>query len=110
MWNDKKGRLQPNKNLPTGVPTIIYQFPEECGDYSEYKIDITDDDLNDLTKIEELQPIFDGELDSIVSPEVDNAFIEIFRNTGYDAVSDVPLKDAQGLYLFMLNSILNEIK
>ena len=47
VWNSTRGRKQPEKELPTGIPDFIYENPEQYG-YEECGYDISDEDLESV--------------------------------------------------------------
>ena len=66
VWNNSRGRAQPGKLLPTGVPLHIYQFPEQYGPYSDHGIRFGSEEMDALNKIEDLQPIFAEDIDNFI--------------------------------------------
>ena len=105
VWNDKKGRKQARKLLPTGIPTNMYDFPETYGNFNDYGIEVTDEDLNDLTQIDDLAPIFNGELDKMLPDGIQDIFDDIFNNGGFDPLTVTALRDGRFVVLHMIREL-----
>lgn len=69
VWNHKRGRKQPGKELPTGIPEHIYENPEEY-DGENYGVAIDD---NDLVEIAENTGILDN-IDEFLERELMDEF------------------------------------
>ena len=49
VWNHGRGRKQPNKQLPTGIPEVIFENPE---DYQgeNYGVELNENELLDVAE------------------------------------------------------------
>ena len=83
----------------------MYDFPETYGDFNDYGIEVTDDDLNDLTQINDLAPIFDGELDKMLPDGIQAIFDDVFNKGGFDPLTETALRDARSVVLHMIREL-----
>ena len=66
VWNNSRGRKQRNKELPTGVPEHIYNFPENYGGM-DCSLHVNEDQL---TEAAALSGVFSDETEDYLRKEV----------------------------------------
>ena len=103
VWNNKKGRKQPKKALPNGIPPVlVYEFPEACeGDYNDYKIALNDDDFESLGNLEDLQPVFEGVVENYIPEELTAILNLIYEESGFEPLETLELEKANEAYIFL---------
>lgn len=90
VWNHKRGRKQEGKVLPTGVPDIIHENPEEF-DAENCGTDVTDDILVTVG----LEYLVDLEK-NFIDEELFQQFAQVVPN-----VRDIESTDAVNQYIFL---------
>ena len=102
IWNNTRGRKQPNKALPSGKPpAVIYEFPENCGDYEECCVNLTKEDFEELGVIDELQPIYNGDFDDFIREDVRELLSEIMTTHNLGSVEEVTWETLELMYCFL---------
>ena len=88
----------------------MYDFPEAHGEqYENHGINITDDDLNDLSQIDNLKDIFNSQTDKFIPTDIENIFDDVIANSNFGRLQDVPVKDAPSVYLYMRNEVTKRV-
>ena len=98
IWNNHRGRKQVKKELPTGVPEHIYNFPEQYGGGC-YGLDVLETDLQEVA---ELSGILD-ENDDYLDPEFRKQCAELVPDT-----NEIDSREAANAYLYLKASLADD--
>ena len=109
VWNNKKGRKQPKKALPNGkAPALIYEFPEACeGNFDDYAIPLKDEDFHSLDDVSQLQPVFDGEVNTYIPRELTVILDQLHEQGDLQDLETLELEDANEVYLYLHENFRN---
>ena len=104
VWNNSRGRKQPLKALPTGVPAHMHAFPETYG-YQNYGIAVVENDFSDLAAVDSLKDIFEGNVEDYIPRTFSNICDELLARIDVYYMSAVEINDAIGTYLYLREEI-----
>ena len=95
VWNSHRGRKQKNKDLPTGIPEHIYNFPEHYGG-EKCGFHVREEHLREVA---ELSDILDG-TDDFLSSELRSQCEALIPDT-----ENIKSSEAANAYLYLKDNI-----
>ena len=91
VWNNHRGRKQDKKELPSGVPEHIYNFPEQYGG-GHYGHAVQEEHLQEVAELSEVLE----DTDDYINQELRRQCTELIPDT-----NDIKPQEAANAYLYL---------